>query len=54
MPKMSGYVKMFKVKEEGNKLMSFCINNEKLLEKYKFIWSKIEDLKYCIKCFTIL
>ena len=35
MPKMSGYVKMFKVKEEGNKLMSFCIDNEKLLEKYK-------------------
>ena len=33
MPKMSGYVKTFKVKEEGNKLMYFCIDNEKLLEK---------------------
>ena len=25
--------------------MSFCIKNEKLLEKYKAIWTKIEDLK---------
>ena len=34
-PKMSGYVKTFKVKEgdkdKHNKLMSFCIDNEKLL-----------------------
>ena len=37
----------FKV-EDGNKnkeLMSFCIDDEKLLEKYKTIWTKIEDLK---------
>ena len=45
MPKMSGYVKIFKVKEGGNKLMSFHIDDEKLLEKHKAIWTKIEDLK---------
>ena len=46
MPKESGYVKTFKVKDEdkNSKLMSFCIDDEKLLEKYKAIWSKIEDL----------
>ena len=25
--------------------MPFCIDDEKLLEKYKIIWTKIEDLK---------
>ena len=45
MPKMSGYVRTFKVKEEKNKLMSFRIDNEKLLENYKAIWTKIEELK---------
>ena len=45
MPKMSGYVKSFKVKEGNNKLMSFRIDDEKLLEKCKAIWTKIEDLK---------
>ena len=49
MPKMSRYAKAFKVKEEhkdkNNKLMSFHIDDEKLLEKYKAIWTKIEDLK---------
>ena len=25
--------------------MYVCVNNEKLLEKYKTIWTKIEDLK---------
>ena len=45
MPKMSGYVKTFKVKEGKNKLISFRIDDEKLLEKYKAIWTKIEDLK---------
>ena len=25
--------------------MSFCIDDEKLLEKYKAIWTKTEDLK---------
>ena len=42
---MSGYVKTFKVKDKSNKLMSFCLDDEKLLEKYKAIWTKIEDLK---------
>ena len=49
MPKMNGYVKTFKVKEgdkdKNNNLMSFRIDNEKLLEKYKAIWTKIENLK---------
>ena len=48
MPKMSGYVKIFKVKEgdkdKNNKLMSFRVDDEKLLEKYKSIWTKIEDI----------
>ena len=44
MHKMSGYVKTFKVKEWDNKLMSFCINDEKLLVKCKGTWTKIEDL----------
>ena len=45
MPKMSGYVKAFKGEDKINKLMSFRIDDEKLLEKYKAIWIKIEDLK---------
>ena len=49
MPKMSGYVKTFKVKEGNkdkiNKLMSFCKDEEKLLGKYEAIWTKIDDLK---------
>ena len=45
-PKISGYVKTFQVKDENNKLMSFRINNEKPLEKYKTLWTNIEDLKY--------
>ena len=49
LPRMIGYVKLFKVKDEDthetNKLMSFRIDDENLLEKYKTIWSKIEDLK---------
>ena len=28
--------------------MSFCIDDEKLLQKYKAIWTKIEDLKNII------
>ena len=35
--KMSGYVKIFKVKDKNNKLISFLINDEKLLEKYETI-----------------
>ena len=47
MPKMKGYVKAFKHgdKDKNNKLMSFCIDDEKLLEKHEAIWTKIEDLK---------
>ena len=45
--KISGYVKAFKVKDgnKDNKLMSFPIYDEKLLERYKAIWTKIEELK---------
>ena len=32
-------------KDENNNLMSFHIDDEKLLEKYKTTWTKIEDLK---------
>ena len=39
LPEMSGNVKTFKV------IVSFGIDDEKLLEKYKTIWTKIEDLK---------
>ena len=41
-PKMSGYIKAFKIEDKNNKLMSFHINNENLLEKYKAICTKIE------------
>ena len=38
---MNGYVKTFKVKygdkEKNNKLMSLCMNDDKLLEKYHVI-----------------
>ena len=30
--------------------MSFCIDDEKLFEKYKAIWTKIEDLKNIDLC----
>ena len=46
---MNWYVKTFKVKDrdknKNNKLMSSHIDDEKLLQKYKAIWTKIEDLK---------
>ena len=49
MSKISGYVQTFKVKDgdkdKNNKLMSSYIDDEKLLEKYKTILTKIEDLK---------
>ena len=41
-PKMRGYIKAFKIEDKNNKLMSFHINNENLLEKYKAICTKIE------------
>ena len=34
------------IKAKNKKLMSFRIDDGKLLEKYKSIWTKIEDLKY--------
>ena len=49
MPKKSGYVRTFKVKDgdknKNNKLTSFRIDDEMLLETYKTVWTKIEDLK---------
>ena len=42
---MSGYVKIFIVEDKNNNLMSFLIDNEKLLEKNKPIWTNISDLK---------
>ena len=49
MTEMSGYVKTSKVKGgdkvKNKKLISFRIDDNKLLEKYKAIWTKIEDLK---------
>ena len=43
---MSGYVKTFEDKDgdKNNKLMYLCIDDDKLLEKYKTIWTKIEDI----------
>ena len=45
---MSGYVKTLKVEDGGkvknNKLISFRIDDEKLLQKYEAIWTKIEEL----------
>ena len=49
MPTMSGYVKTFQVKDEDKdknyKLMLFRTDDEKLLEKFKAIWTKIENFK---------
>ena len=46
---MSGHVKTFKVKQidedKNNIFMTFRTEDEKLLEKYKTIWTKIEELK---------
>ena len=46
LPKMSGYVKTFKVKDgdkfKNNKLISFSIDVEKLLEKYKLFGLKLK------------
>ena len=44
LPKTSGHAKTFKIKDK-NVLMSFFIDDENLLEKFKSIWTKIEDLK---------
>ena len=39
---MSGYEKNFK--EKDNKFIPFLRDDNMLLEKYKTIWTKIEDL----------
>ena len=59
MPKTRECIKTFEVKDrykdKDNKLMSFGLDDEKLLEKYKTSWTKIENLKKnWIKCFTSL
>ena len=45
---MSGYVKTFKIKggnkNKNNKLM-FFLNDKRYLQKYRAIWTKIDDLK---------
>ena len=33
------------IKEENNRLMSFRIDDEELMERYKGIWTNIEGLK---------
>ena len=43
LPRISGYVNNFKNK--NNKFMILCIYDDKLLQKYKTIWIKTEDLK---------
>ena len=40
--KMIGYVKKLKVKDKNIKLMPFCIDDEKLLEKYKIFGLKLK------------
>ena len=63
MLKMNGYVKKFKVEDKNSKLMSFRIDDEKLLERFVVIWTNIEDIQnielnvlkmYWVKCFTSL
>ena len=38
-------LRTFKVEYKNSKLMSFLIDNKKVLEKYKTIWTKIENFK---------
>ena len=49
LPKMSGFVKILNLKngdeDKNNKLMSFCTDDDRLLEKYKTTWSKNEGLR---------
>ena len=42
LPKLSDYVRLFK--DKNNILMSFGLNDDKLLGNYETIWSNIEDL----------
>ena len=43
LPKMSGLVKT--LKDKNSKLMFLFIDDDKLLEKYRIIWTNIEDNK---------
>ena len=47
-PKITAYVKTFKIKDgdkdTNNNMIAFRRDDEKLLEKYKTIWTKIENL----------
>ena len=52
MAKMNGHVKTFKLEDKINKLMSFLVDDEKLLENYKAIW--IENLDWDWKYKNIL
>ena len=45
MPKISGYVKKIKVEDKINKLVSFIKDDDMLLEKYKSICTKIENIR---------
>ena len=49
MSKMSGYVKICRIKDvdkdKNNKLMSFQVDDGKLLERHEAICTKTEDLK---------
>ena len=57
LPELSGYGKIFNVqagnKDKNNKLMSFCIDDKKLLQKYKAIWTTIEDLNIDLNALTV-
>ena len=54
MPKRIGYVKTFKFENKINKLLPFRIDDVKLLQKYKYICTKIEDLKnFKLKAFPV-
>ena len=51
LPKMSGYLRSFKNKDgdkdknKNNKLISFCIYDDKLLKNYKTIGIKLKTCK---------
>ena len=52
-PKLKKEIRIKIKKQYINKLMSFSINDEKLLEKYKAIWTKIEDLKKILNALPV-
>ena len=45
MPKMIWYIKTLEIEDKISKLTSSRVDDEKLLEKNKAIWTKIEDLR---------